>query len=246
MRNTRGLTALIFSLLFSTSLFAEYLYQDDVVQRDSFQAEIEEIGTELYEKTGVSLYLVMVRDLNENQTLAEFDLALAKELKQPAVVLSFVELKRQVDILASPSSLYAEFDKEQILSPSATFIGAVVSSVMFARSFDDVKELMSSYGGVILPILAERAKGDDIVNKYAVAMFNGYSEIAEQIADTHGVELESAAGNSNMVGVDIVRAIFYGTILFAIFGYFRGRKRSKEREAREAAEKAEESEDKNE
>jgi len=223
LRNTRGLTALILSLLFSTSLFAEYLYQDDVVQRDSFQAGIEEIGIELYEKTGVSLYLVMVRDLDDKQTLAEHNLALAKELKQPAVILSFVELKKQVDILANPPSLYAEFDKEQILSPSATFIGAVISSVMFARSVDDVKELMASYGGVILPILAERAKGDDIVNKYAVAMYNGYSEIAEQIAETHNVELESAAGNSNMIGVDIVRAIFYGTILFAIFGYFRGR-----------------------
>jgi len=240
LRNTRGLTALILSLLFSTSLFAEYLYQDDVVQRDSFQSEIEEIGVELYEKTGVSLYLVMLRDLDENQTIAEYELAVAKEVKKPAVILSFVELKKQVQILASPSSLYDDFDKEQVLSPSATFIGAVISSVMFARSFDDVKEFMSSYGGVILPILAERAKGDDIVNKYAVALFNGYSEIAEQIADTHGVELESAAGNSNMIGVDIVRAIFYGTILFAIFGYFRGRRRAKIREAKEAAEKSEE------
>ena len=246
MRNTRGLTALIFSLVFSTSLFAEYLYQDDVVQRDSFQAQIEEIGTELYEKTGVSLYLVMLRDLDENQTIAQYELAVAKEVKKPAVILSFVELKKQVQILANPSSMYNEFDKEQVLSPSATFIGAVISSIMFAKSFDDVKEFMSSYGGVILPILAERAKGDDIVNKYAVALFNGYSEIAEQIAASHNVELESAAGNSNIIGVDIVRAIFYGTILFAIFGYFRGRRRAKIREAKEAAEKAEESEDKNE
>jgi len=246
LRNTRGLTALIFSLLFSTSLFAEYLYQDDVVQRDSFQAEIEEIGTELYEKTGISLYLVMVRDLDENQTIAQYELAVAKEVKKPAVILSFVELKKQVQILANPSSLYNEFDKEQVLSPSATFIGAVISSIMFAKSFDDAKEFMSSYGGVILPILAERAKGDDIVNKYAVALFNGYSEIAEQIAASHNVELESAAGNSNIIGVDIVRTIFYGTIVFAIFGYFRGRRRAKIREAKEAAEKAEGSEDKNE
>ncbi len=246
MRNTRGLTALIFSLLFSTSLFAEYLYQDDVVQRDSFQAEIEEIGTELYEKTGISLYLVMVRDLDENQTIAGYELALAKEMKEPAVILSFVELRKQVQILANPSSLYEDFDKEQVLSPSATFIGAVISSVMFAKNFDDVKEFMSSYGGVILPVLAERAKGDDIVNKYAVAMFNGYSEIAEQIADTHDVDLDSAAGNSNMFAVDVIRFIFYGTILYAIFGYFRGRRRAKVREEKEAAEKTEESEDKNE
>jgi len=228
--NTRGLAALILSLLFSTSLFAEYLYQDDVVQRDSFSAEIEKIGQELYAKTGVALYLVMVRDLDGNQTIAEYELELATKLKKPAVILSFVELKKQVQILANPTSLYETFDKEMILSPNASFIGAVVSSIMFARNFDDVKEFMGNYGGVILPILAERAKGDDIVNKYAVAMFNGYSETAEQIAASYNVTLESAAGSGNQVAIDVIRYIFYGTILFAIFGYFNGRRRAKLRE----------------
>jgi hypothetical protein len=220
---SRGLAALVFTLLFSNSLFAEYLYKDDVVQRDSFSKEIDKIGSELYEKTGVSLYLVMVRDLDANQTIAGYELELAKELKAPAVILSFVELKKQVQILANPTTLYEEFDKNSILSPNATFIGAVVSSIMFARSFDDVKEFMSSYGGVILPVLAERAKGDDIVNKYAVAMFDGYSEIAEQIADSRGIKLESAAGNSNQITIDIIRIIFYGVLLLFVFKYIRGR-----------------------
>lgn len=223
MRISRGLAALVFTLLFSNSLFAEYLYKDDVVQRDSFSKEIEKIGSELYEKTGVSLYLVMVRDLDANQTIAEYELELAKELKAPAVILSFVELKKQVQILANPTTLYKEFDKNSILSPNATFIGAVVSSIMFARNFDDVKEFMSSYGGVILPVLAERAKGDDIVNKYAVAMFNGYSEIAEEIAASRGVKLDSAAGNSNQITIDVIRIIFYGVLLLFVFKYIRGR-----------------------
>jgi hypothetical protein len=223
LRKSRGLAALIFTLLFSHSLFAEYLYKDDVVQRDSFSEEIEKIGSELYEKTGISLYLVMVSDLDENQTIAEYELALAKELKEPAVILSFVELKKQVQILANPTSLYKEFDKNTILSPNATFIGAVVSSMMFARSFDEVKEIMNTYGGVILPVLAERAKGDDIVNKYAVAMFNGYSEIAEQIAASRGVELESAAGSGNQIAIDVIRIIFYGVLLLFVFKYIRGR-----------------------
>ncbi len=223
MCKSRGLAALIFTLLFSNTLFAEYLYKDDVVQRDSFTEEIDKIGAELYEKTGVSLYLVMARDLDENQSIADYELALAKELPQPAVILSFVELKRQVQILANPSLLYADFDKEEILSPNATFIGAVVSSIMFAQSFDDVKEFMSSYGGVILPVLAERAKGDDIVNKYAVAMFNGYSEIAEQIADSRGVKLESAAGYGNQIAIDVIRLIFYGVLLLFVFKYIRGK-----------------------
>jgi len=211
------------TLLFSNTLFAEYLYKDDVVQRDSFTEEIERIGSELYEKTGVSLYLVMVRDLDENQSIAEYEIELAKELREPAVILSFVELKKQVQILANPTVLYRDFDKEQILSPNASFINAVVFSIMFARNFDEVKEIMSSYGGVVLPILAEKAKGDDIVNKYAVAMFNGYSEIAEQVAASRGVELKSAAGNQNQIAIDVIRLIFYGVLLLFLFKFIRGR-----------------------
>jgi len=236
LRNTRGLAALIFTLLFSTSLFAEYLYQDDVVQKESFAEAINPIGKELYDKTGVTLYLVMLRELDDNASIAEYALELAKKMPQPAVVVAFSEEPKQVQIIASPKNMYEKFDREKILSPNASFIGAVISSVMFAKSFDDVKEEMSNYGGVVLPVLAERAKGKDIVSKYSVAMFGGYSETAEQIAASYDVTLDSAAGNINQIGVDLVRYIFYGTILFAIFGYFRGRRRAKIREAKEAKE----------
>jgi len=237
---SRGLAALILVSLFSTSLFAEYLYKDDVVQKDGFTQEINDIGQELYDKTGVSLYLVMLRDLDDNKSVAEYALDIAKKMPQPAVVVAFAELPKQVQIIASPENMYDEFDKKTTLSPNSTLIGAVVSSIMFAKSFKDVKEEMSSYGGVVLPILAEKAKGKDIIGKYSVAMYNGYSETAEQIAATHNVHLDKAAGNGNQITLDIVRFIFYGTILYAIFGYFRGRRRAKIRKAKEASEKKEE------
>ena len=233
MCKSRGLTALIFTLLFSTSLFAEYLYQDDVVQRDNYAEMINPIGQELFEKTGVHLYLVMLRELENNQSIAEYSIALAKSLPQPAVVMTFAEIEKQVQIIAYPTEMYEKFDRDMILSPNASFIGAVISSLMFAKSFDDVKEEMSNYGGVVLPVLAERAKGKEVIEKYAVAMFNGYSETAEQIAASYDVSLDSAAGNGNQVAIDVIRYIFYGTILYAIFGYFRGRRRAKLREAKE-------------
>ncbi len=220
---SRGLAALTLIFLSVLSLHAEYLYKDDVVKNPAFAEQINAIGTELKAKTGISLYLVMVRDLEENQTIADFEKQIAAEVEEPAVVMTFIELRQQVDILARPVSLYEHFDKQQVLSPNATFIGAVVSSVMFARSFSDVRELMSSYGGTVLPILAERAKGDDIVKKYSVAMFNGYSDVAEQIAARHNVTLDSSAGSGSKNFIHFLRAIFYGIIVYAIFLYVRGR-----------------------
>jgi hypothetical protein len=227
---SRGLAALTLIVSFTLSLHAEYLYKDDVVKNPQFSEQINAIGAELKAKTGVSLYLVMVRDTDENQSIADFEKQLSTELKEPAVIMTFIELKQKVDILARPVSLYEHFNKAQILSPNATFMGSVVSAIMFARSFDEASELISNRGGTVLPILAERAKGDDIVSKYSVAMFNGYSDIAEQIAAKYNVTLSSSAGSGSKNFIDILRVIFYGIILFAILKYIRGKFFSKKEE----------------
>lgn len=220
---SRGLAALTFIVFSALSLNAEYLYKDDVVKNPHFTEQINAIGAELKAKTGVSLYLVMVRDLEENQSIADFEKQLASELDEPAVIMTFIELKQKVDILARPVSLYEHFNKQQVLSPNATFIGSVVSAVMFARSYDEARELIANRGGTILPILAERAKGDDIVSKYSVAMYNGYADVAEQIAAHKGATLSSSAGSGSKNFIDILRVIFYGIILYAIILYVRGK-----------------------
>lgn len=207
-------------MAFST-LNAKFLYKDEVVNNPLFSEKIDSIGAELYEKSGVSLYLVMVRDLDENQSIADFEKSLLQEIKEPAVIMTFVELKQQVDILARPQSLYKDFNKAQVLSPNATFIGSVISAVMFARSFDEASELISARGGTILPVLAQKTKGQETIEKYSVAMFNGYSDVAEQLAATRGVELSTAAGSGSKIFIDILRVIFYGVMIWALIVYLR-------------------------
>lgn len=223
LKFSRGLAALTLVLSFLTSLHAEFLYKDDVVNNPKFTQQIESIGSELKAKTGISLYLVMLRDLDSNESITDFEKRISAETNGSAVIMTFVELKKEVDILARPTSLYNDFNKGQVLSPNATFIGAVVSSIMFARSYDEVKELISNRGGTILPILAERAKGAEIVSKYSVAMYNGYADVAEQIAASKGQTLSSSAGTGSQTFIDILRLIFYGIILYALFIYVRGR-----------------------
>jgi hypothetical protein len=220
---SRGLAALTFLTFFSFSLNAEYLYKDDVVNNPKFAEQINAIGTELKAKTGISLYLVMARDVEENQSIADFEKQLASEVGEPAVIMTFIELKQQVDILARPVSLYEHFNKAQILSPNATFIGSVVSAIMFARNYDEAKELISNRGGTVLPILAEKTKGGETVQKYSVAMYNGYSDTADQIAAAHGISLSSSAGNGSKNFIDILRVVFYGIIFYGLFRYIYGR-----------------------
>lgn len=229
MNLSRGLAALALLGTFFSSVHAEFLYKDEVVNNPEFTKQIETIGAELKAKTGVSLYLVMVRDLENNQSISDFEKRISAETNNSGVIMTFVELQKQVDILARPASLYKDFNKAQILSPNATFIGAVVSSVMFARSIDEAKELLSNSGGTILPILAERAKGEDIVKKYSVGMYNGYADTAEQIAASRGQTLSTSAGTESQTFIDILRVIFYGTILIALGKYVWGRFLKKKR-----------------
>lgn len=233
MRFTQGLAALLLIFLFSFSAHAEFLYKNDVVKNPNFEQQINAIGSELKAKTGISLYLVMVRDLKEGQDIADFEKELIANINEPAVILTFVELKQKVDILARPVDLYKNFNKEQVLSPNATFMGSIMSAVMFANNFDEAKELVVNRGGTILPILAEKAKGNDIVSKYSVAMYNGYADIAEQIAEKHGVTLSSSAGNGSQNFINILRVIFYGVILWAFAIYVWGRFFRKKRENNE-------------
>ncbi len=71
----------------------------------------------------------------------------------------------------------------------------------------------------IYPILGAKIKTDPR-QKYLSAMLNGYSEIAEELADHYNVELKSAVGNTNKVTINILRVLFYGTIIAALGVYF--------------------------
>ena len=76
-------------------------------------------------------------------------------------------------------------------------------------------------GGTILPLLAQKAKKGEVLGKYSGSMFNGYADIAEQIAGNKNVVLENAVGNANQISIMFVKIFFYGFIIYAIFLYIK-------------------------
>lgn len=221
MRFSRGLAALIFALTFQTTLLAEYLYKDEVVKNPKFNQEVKSIGSELYEKTGISLRLVMIRELPEGMSIVEYEKSLLKEFKEPTVILTFAERNSKVDIIANDKSLYKYFNKKQVLSPVASSAQAFVMAVIYAKSINDFKVMSSDSGGTILPLLSDRAKKGELTKKYSAAMFNGYFDIAEQIAVSKGVELSNATGDGGKNFIFGVKIIFYGVVLMGIIMYIR-------------------------
>jgi len=173
----RGFCALLITLCFSDFLQANFIVVDEVVKIDGFNEQIEPMGKELSVKAGVNLYLSLVKKVDNNQSIIQYQKALIKTLKEPAVLFSFIEDSKQVQIYAEDKSLYKLFDREEIMDPVA---------------------IWPFFNGRVIPVISARAPKEIAdKEKYAVAMFNGYAEIAEQIAASKNVVLDTAVGDTN-------------------------------------------------
>lgn len=212
---TRGLSALVLIMLFQGALIAQYLYKDEVIFNPAFNHSVDILGSELYEKTGISLKLIMLKELPNGMNIVEYEKELIKEFDEPTILLTFSEMDSKVDILAYPSSLYKYFNKKQILSPISSPVQAFVIAIL-NMDFSDMTS-----GGTILPLLAQKAKKGEVKGKYSGSMFNGYADIAEQVAEAKGVKLDNAVGNANHISILVVKFIFYGVLLIALYMYIK-------------------------
>ena len=151
----KGLFALFFiSVFFSSNLSAKYLYKDEIIFNPAFEAQVDKIGSELYEKSGIKLLLVMLKKLPDGKNIVEYQSELLKDFNEPTILLTFSELDSKVDILANDTTLYNYFDKKQVLSPVASSVQAFIMALFYNNGFESFKEIASSHGGTILPLLA--------------------------------------------------------------------------------------------
>jgi hypothetical protein len=63
---------------------------------------------------------------------------------------------------------------------------------------------------------------------YSAALYNGYSDIAEQVASAKGKSLDNAAGNTNKNTIFLIKLLFYGVLLYAIIQFIRRAKYKRE------------------
>ena len=217
----RGLFALILSFVFQSQLFAEYLYKDEVVHRPNFTKEVEALGAELHQKTGIALRLVMVREVPKDMDVYSYEQKILAGFHEPTVLLFFSELDSQVDIQVNDTSLYKYFNRKQVLSPVSSAVQAFFIALIYADSWEHFNEIRTDYGGTILPLLAGKAKKEQIVGKYAASMYNGYVDIAHQIATAKGVVLENDPGDANQETLFWVKLFFYGFVLYGIVLFIR-------------------------
>ena len=217
----RGLLALTLTIFFQSQLFAEYLYKDEIVKRDTFTYEVEKLGEELYAKTGIALRLVMLKTLPQDMDVVKYEKELLATFAEPTILLTFVETSSDIDIQVSDASLYEYFNRKQVLSPVASAVQAFIMAMVYGDSWKHFNELRTDYGGSILPLIAGKTKPEQLVGKYAASMFNGYIDIAHQVSTAKNVVLESDPGNANQEALFYVKLLFYGFVIYGIVLYIR-------------------------
>jgi len=226
---SRGLAALILAILFQNTLFAnEYLYKDEVINNPKFTADVEKLGAELYSKTGIRLSIIIIEEFKGYKNILEYEKNIIKEFKEPTIILTFSLVNKKVDIYVNDSSLYNYFDREQVLSPAASVMQAFVIAITSSSDFDNFIAHLTNYGGTILPLIGLKTKEYEVLGMYSAALYNGYSDIAEQVASSKGVSLSNAAGNTNKNGIFLIKLLFYGVIFYAIIQLIRRAKYKRE------------------
>jgi hypothetical protein len=218
---TRGLLALSLITLLQSQLFAEYLYKDEIIHNPKFTEEVEALGNELYKKSGISLYLVMLHKLPDGVSMVEYEKNLLSTFKKPTILMTFSEENTAVDILANDNSLYKYFDKKDVLSPVASKVQAFLMAVMYAKNWDNFKDIMIHSNGTILPLLGSKTKKYELLGKYSGSMFNGYIDVAQQIAEHKNIELEHGFGDTNQNTLLIIKILFYGFVFYATILYIK-------------------------
>ena len=140
----RWLRATFLFLIVFTTVYSKsslILCNDGLVNERAI-GEIVKIGTEVKEKTGISLYLCVKKSIN-NQKIKLFEKNLAKKLNKPFILLTMASNEQKVDIITSPQT----------------------------SKLIDINSILSPFSGTIIPILTEK-KGHDkysaaMLNGYA-------------------------------------------------------------------------------
>ena len=174
----------IFLLSQSLALGANFVINNDEILSQKVSLKLNEIGSELYTKSGINLVVGVYKN-------GELE-ALFKEqnLSSPYAFLLLIKDKKKVEIFADANTSKL-FNKEQILS-------------------------VNPESGTIIPILVSK-NGKDVYN---AAILNGYADIAEQIASSLNLQLESSVGNSNKTTLNFLRFFIYGLVAFFIIVIF--------------------------
>ncbi len=161
------------------------------------QDKIKEIGLEVKSKLNTNIYLYIIENNGIKMKSGENR---AKEFREfESKVLGLINTKTNYAIL--------------IMAIDQTFINIKMSKNL--EGIIDKKDIIYEY---VVPLLASKDK-NSLFAKTSAASLNGYAQIADSIATSKNIELESSIGSGGKTAGTIWKVLMYSLVLFGIGAY---------------------------
>lgn len=189
----------IFSLLlfFYTGLNAQnYILNDDKLIDDRAKEKINQIGDEVKSKLGVNIYIYAKSTLGLDENIQTKDKIEAVRLNENQVLQK----------LQAPYVLMTIYVEENMVN------------LIFTQDLKEVIDKNDILDGYVVPLLASKDK-NTLYAKVSAATLNGYAAIADNLADSKNIKLESSIGNSGKVSGTIWRVFMYTLVVVALLVY---------------------------
>lgn len=199
MLNTHYMKVAVFSLLLflSTNLFSNtFILSDDGIIDSRTIAKVNEIGNESKTKLGVNIYVYVKESLGLEHGTSTKD------------KIKYIK-KYEADIVNSLTKPYVLLT----MAVDDTHVNLIVSSKF--EKLIDKNEILNGY---IVPLLASKDKNSTFA-KVSAAVLNGYAAIADTIAESENVKLESSIGSSGKVAGTIWKVFMYTLVVIGLLLY---------------------------
>lgn len=189
----------IFSLLFflSLNLYAQnFILSDDNLIDKRAEEKINQIGSEVNTKLGVNIYIY-----------AKSTLGLDENIKT----------KEKIEYIKN----YESQILQTLKSPYVLLTTSVEDMHVNLYTSEDLKKIINKddiLDDYVVPLLASKDK-NTLFAKVSAAMLNGYAAIADNIAESKNVTLESSIGNEGKVSSTIWRVLMYFLIVTGLLAY---------------------------
>ena len=189
----------ILSLLFffCQNLSAQnFIINDDKLIDDRAKEKINQIGDEVKSKLGVNIYVYVKSTLGLDEN---------------------IKTKDKIEIIRNnENQIVSKLENPYVLlsiSVEETHV-----NLLFSDEFKTNLDKDDILDGYVVPLLASKDK-NTLFSKVSAATLNGYAAIADTIAESKNIKLESSIGNSGKVSSTIWRVLMYTIIILGLFAY---------------------------
>ena len=183
--------------LFCQNLTAQTLIlNDDKLIDDRAKEKINQIGAETKSKLGVNIYVYTKSTLGLDEN---------------------IKTKDKLEVIKNhENQLLTTLEKPYVLL--SVFVEETHVNLLYSDEFKDVLNKDDILDGYVVPLLASKDK-NTLFAKVSAATLNGYAAVADTIAESKNVKLESSIGNAGKISSTIWRVVMYTMIVVGLLAY---------------------------